>query len=65
MSAQHDRLEIYICIYKLHVQSFNKIAEVKDTRRYQRVQHDKSQPKKRNRNVKKVQNFRRACALHI
>jgi hypothetical protein len=35
MSAQHDRLEIYIRIYKLHVQSFNKIAEVKDTRRYE------------------------------
>jgi hypothetical protein len=25
MSAQHDRLENYIRIYKLHVQSFNKI----------------------------------------
>ena len=34
MSAQHDRLEIYRRIYKLHVKSFNKIVEVKDTRWY-------------------------------
>ena len=38
---------------------------LKKRKRLQRVQHDKSQPKKRNRNVKKVQKFRRVCALHM